>query len=1016
MKKDSGILKIMNIRPEEAKAVFLLIAFSFFIGLTLSFYFTASNAIFLKHFKPSMIPVSFIASGVLIYLAWWVFSKIDRRLSFSTQVSVKLVFIFITVLAISAGVYFLKNSWLIFTMYTWVRIVVYITLVTFWGIAGKLFNIRQGKRIFGLIGIGEVISIMIGYFSIPLILKFLKAPDLLFLASGTLLMCFIMAFIILQTFKDQLSGTKGLQQTGKIIKESETSYWKLVKQPYFMLISLMALLPIFGYLFVDFLFLSQTKIEFANNPETIAGFFGIFLGFVAVIELIFKMFSGRFLNKYGLKPSLISLPVILLVSIFIAAVFGSLYGSVGLFFAFISMARLFERSVRSAVYEPAFQLLYQPVPSGQRLIFQNQIEGIPKALGTVITGVVILLFSTLHSFNLVHYNWFFILVLAFWIWISVKMYEGYRNMLKSKLNELKSENNTLNQSLNEIILQKLRQTGTENFEQTFRICEAVEPICTEESLKQIFEEMPEAVQKIILNLFVERQMVNTLGFVKNLDLTRYSENLQLLIKQTIEDLEDAESLPFGKIADLSKSADSKDRLNAAHLLGSSGRYNTIRLLHNLTKDTDSEVKRAVIIASGKIKRYELWPFITENLTHPGFAGAAMIAVQQIGEPILPEVERLFDKSNGQIAVQIRIIKIYEAIGGQKSIKLLRDKMVYPNKDVRRQVLISLSKRKYQATASEAVSLKGMIEESVEIILWLLASLQDLSSFEEAFDLKMSLLAELEVQKEHVFLLLSLLYDMKTIHHIREHIESKDANAKVYAFEIGDMLIGAEIKEIFFPIFEDLPIQERLNRFMYRFPMEKLEPVERIYDILNKEYTLTNRYSKACALNLLGSQNKNENQQTEKILAANLVHPDPLLSEVSAWSLYQHNSDYFDDIVQRLHKKGNKEILFTENKIRAREQNKGWLLFDKVGLMRGTDLFSSVSETVIIGFLTMFPEIWISKKSSPENGMKLKTQTIHLATDDGMVIAIPYSDLYEFMISTPELAEKLFGLNEITTSN
>ncbi|PKP21753.1 MAG: hypothetical protein CVU06_09885, partial [Bacteroidetes bacterium HGW-Bacteroidetes-22] len=313
MKKDSRILKLMNIRQEEAKAVFLLIAFSFLIGLTLSFYFTASNAIFLKHFKPSMIPVSFIASGILIYLAWWIFSKSDRRVSFSVQVLVKLGFIFITVLAISIGVYLYNSSWLIFIMYTWVRIVVYITLVTFWSMAGKIFNIRQGKRIFGLIGTGEVVSVMIGYFSIPLILTFLKANHLLFLASGTLLLCLIIATIILRTFRNELSDSKTKGETGTEKKKPETSYWKLVKEPYFMLISLLALLPIFGYLFVDFLFLAQTKLEFANNPETIAGFFGIFLGFVSVIELLLKLFSGRFLNKYGIKPSLISLPVILLI-------------------------------------------------------------------------------------------------------------------------------------------------------------------------------------------------------------------------------------------------------------------------------------------------------------------------------------------------------------------------------------------------------------------------------------------------------------------------------------------------------------------------------------------------------------------------------------------------------------------------------------------------------------------------------------------------------------------------------
>jgi ATP:ADP antiporter, AAA family len=1012
MKAPSGILKIMNIRSEEAKAVFMLIAFSFFTGLTLSFYFTASNAIFLRHFDPSMIPVSFIASGVLIYLAWLFFSAIDRKISFQAQVNLKMAFVLITVIAISTGVYILNNSWLIFIMYTWVRIVVYITLVTFWGIAGKLFNIRQGKRIFGLIGIGEVISIMIGYFSIPLILNFLKATDLLFLSSGTLLLCFIMALIILHTFKDQLSEAKVNQQTKEIKTEEETSYWKLVKQPYFMLISLMALLPIFGYLFVDFLFLSQTKIEFANNPETIAGFFGVFLGFVAVIELVFKLISGRFLNKYGLKPSLISLPVILIISIFIAAMFGSLYGAVGLFFAFISMARLFERSVRSAFYEPAFQLLYQPVPPKQRLIFQNQIEGIPKALGTVITGVVILLFSTVHSFNLIHYNWFFILALALWIWISLKMYDAYRNMLKSKLNELKTDKSTLNHSIKELVTEKLKQSKAEYFDHLFNICQTAKPYLTDEILREIFEDTSDDIKTSILSKMIEFQMINSIDFLKLQKEKKYPGHIQSQIEKTIKELEYSESIHFEDIADLCKSNNAKERLKAARLLGSSGRYNSIKLLHNLKKDPNPEVKRAVIIASGKIKRFELWQYITENLSDATFSDVASIALQRIGEPVLPELEHLFEKSNARIDVQIRILKIYESIDGAMSLKLLRDKMFFSNKDVRRQALISLSNRKYKATPAESSALKLMIEESVEYILWILASLQDLSTYILAFDLKMALLTELEGQKEHVFLLLSLIYDMKTIHHIREHIESKDANAKVYALEIGDMLISDEIKEIFFPVFEDLSIQERLNRFSYRFPQEKMEPVDRIYDILNKEYSLSSRYTKACAINVLKDTDRIDNPLTEKMLSANLVHSDALISELSAWILLHYNLPYYEDMIFRLGKTGNKAILELNKTIQDRHENKCTLLFEKIGLMKSTELFATIPETEIIDFLTMFPEIQFLRKHEIKSGY----QTILLESEMEYVISMPSTILYEFMMKTHDRAEKLLSLNHLKTNN
>ncbi|MFZ4564325.1 MAG: hypothetical protein ACOYNU_13180, partial [Bacteroidales bacterium] len=204
MRQRSWLTKILNIRGEEYKPVLILMVFSFFIGMSISFYFTASNAIFLKHFKPKMIPVSFIASGIIIYLAWWIFSHIDKKISLYYQVVIKFLFVFLSVLAISIGVYAFDSGWITFIMYTWVRLIVYITLVNFWGVAGRLFNVRQGKRIFALISIGEVVSYMTGYLSIPLILKFLNTSNLLFLASFFLFICLVMVLIIFATFKDQL--------------------------------------------------------------------------------------------------------------------------------------------------------------------------------------------------------------------------------------------------------------------------------------------------------------------------------------------------------------------------------------------------------------------------------------------------------------------------------------------------------------------------------------------------------------------------------------------------------------------------------------------------------------------------------------------------------------------------------------------------------------------------------------------------------------------------------------------
>ena len=101
MDKENWLLKAMNVRREEARPVLLLMLFSFFVGLSLTFYFTASNAIFLKHFPSKIISFSYVASGIVVYLAWLLLSRLDRRMSVPNQLLVKILFVFLSVLAIS---------------------------------------------------------------------------------------------------------------------------------------------------------------------------------------------------------------------------------------------------------------------------------------------------------------------------------------------------------------------------------------------------------------------------------------------------------------------------------------------------------------------------------------------------------------------------------------------------------------------------------------------------------------------------------------------------------------------------------------------------------------------------------------------------------------------------------------------------------------------------------------------------------------------------------------------------
>lgn len=855
MKKENGILKLLNIRPEETGAVLLLIVFSFFTGLTLSFYFTASNAIFLKHFPSRMISLSYVASGVAVYLAWLVLSRIDRKLSIPMQLVLKFIFVFSTVLAITFWVWIYDTPAAAFVMFTWIRVLVYITLITFWGMAGKLFSIRQGKRVFGLIGIGEVVSILIGYFSIPLLLNVLKAKDLLFVSSGALLICLLITLLIIRRFRAQLTDipAAAVPENAKQ-KRKETTYIRLLKQPYFRYISLMAFLPIFGYLFVDFLFLDQTKQEFADNPEMISGFLGLFLGFTSFIELIFKFISGRLLSKYGLKISLMALPAVLLFSGTLSAFFGTLYGSLGLFFALIALARLFERSIRGSIYEPSFQLLYQPIPESQRLVFQNQIEGIPKALSTIVTGEVIYLLSSVKVLNIVHFNYFYVLVLAFWIWAALQMYKEYRTTIRAKLAAMR-----------------------------------------ESSSQDQIPEVPEPVEP------------DPVGAVP----ARYS---------------------FEELHAMCSAPDATTRCEAAELLAETGRYNAYRSIQMLLNDPEPAVKKAAILSAGKIKRFELWSGIIENLGNAEYGNTAAIAAISIGSSILPEIERHFSSLENKREASLRIIRIYKEIGGELSIKYLRNKIYHPDKDIRYHVLLALSELEYQATGSEHPAIKQTIDELAETMVWCMSSWFDVISGKPENPLHQALEQEIHEKKESIFLLLSLIFESKTIRYIRENIEGKDAKARMYAMEVCDMTVSADIKDLILSLFDEVSMKEKLERFLPLYPQQSLSMAERLSDIINKDYGKVNKWTKACAMRML-AESQMPQPALRQLLSAGCYNPDPLLKDTALREFLR---------------------FFPDNPRPPSLPEPA--LYDRVVLLRKCSLFEHMDEQILSGFAGSWNEM------------------------------------------------------------
>jgi ATP/ADP translocase len=937
MKLNKTLAATLNIKEGEEISIFLLMCISFFMGTAVAFFYTASTAMFLAVYETRMLPYSYIASGVLGYFIWVFSSKLGKSLSLSNLLLAYMSFLTVSVLILSVGVHIGHFTWLPFVLFVWVRVFTYINAIVFWVLAGRIFDLRQGKRLFGLISAGEVVSTIIGFFSIPFLLKFIKVSDLITISLFGVLICFILLYITLKKFSGKFHTPAPAKQAQQVKKERITLS-EVFRTKYLLRMFLLAILPMFAMYYVDFVFLFQTKIEYPDK-NFIAGFLGIFFGFAAIAEFFIKvLLSGRLLSKYGIKLGLTVLPGTMLLSTFLASATGTLYGTAGIFYSFIAFTKFSERVLRSSLNDPSFQILYQPLPEQKRLEFQNQIEGIPKTVGNIMGGIVLVLFANLAFLNIVHYNYILLFSLVVWVKIAFDMYSEYRKSLKNvlKKSEKKEYKKLAEESETAVLFHDTVEAHPESADDIFSLFEKINPLKTESILLRLLMESDKNFNKKVLRQIEERCMISALPV---LEYCLADENLAYMkedILKAIELLTLNKDIPFERLEIMAKSLSADERNFAALVLGYSNRYNSMKLIKELIKDKDPEVKKTALISAGRIKRIELRSDIIECFTDRRYFNIAHSAIMNIGSPFLDELELYFNRAGTDKKYLSSIISIYGQAGGKKAIEYLRKKITYPEKDIREQVFTALSRLEYSAVSSEISHIKLVIEEEIALMVWIMAAIVDLGEVEEAALLRNSLEYELKIKKDYIFTLLTIIYDSSTLKLVRQNLQTGTLQAKSFALEIIDLLVSEDIKDSLLPLLEDTPPEECVNIFKDRYPQERLNYLDRLADIIHKDFSRINRWTKACAMAELGKFNA---EKTMTVLTAFIDHADPLLKDTALRALCSLDKGRCDAAASRLR--------VSEDRLFELIELGHSSIYEKTLKLKRSSLFSGVNEVKIV---------------------------------------------------------------------
>ena len=118
--------------------------------------------------------------------------------------------------------------------------------------------------------------------------------------------------------------------------------------------------------------------------------------------------------------------------------------------------------------------------------------------------------------------------------------------------------------------------------------------------------------------------------------------------------------------------------------------------------------------------------------------------------------------------------------------------------------------------------------------------------------------------------------------VRNNLDRGSPEATVYALEILDLVVSAELKPMVLPVVEELSPFACLKRLDPFFYQERTSRAERLSAIVNRDSNRIGLWPKACALYAMGRLSEGG---VPPDLVANLFHPDPLIRQVAAGSIY-----------------------------------------------------------------------------------------------------------------------------------
>lgn len=994
------IFALLGVESGEESMVSILLTQSVFLGIFFGSFDISAHSLFLSVFDEKMMAKAYVVSGLAGIILTSLYTWLQTRINFRYFASINLFVVTIFTLLLWMGLLITRAEWIVFLVFIMLGPLNILAALGFWGTAGRLFSLRQGKRLFGLVDSGLIVGIIISCYTIPVVLSFnFASHNILLISTATVFIATIIQVITGSKFK--LVSTERKSE-GR--KEKPSVFSILRKDRYITIMAVFVALSVMTAFFVQYSFMAVTRQQYPAE-EDMARFLGIFTGSMMIFTLLVKLLAFSYLIKnYGLKISLVISPVLISVLVAVAILVGLAMGYTPaaasgflIFFLVLALGRLFSKSLKDSIESPSFKVIYQTLDEKIRYEVQSAMDGTVNEIAALSSGLILAGLGMLSFIKLIHFSFVLFFIILLWISVAFMLYSEYRKSIRRAL-----ESTTPTEAepvVAEGIRIGSRFTADISFRKDYFNLITRDPAPLGNNAGRLYLER-------IINHSAENRDSNLIPVLRMIsgDNTIDAEVRQSSEKAIREVESFTGSASAGKIAHALKLLSGSRMPQAAEIL-------------RLLRDNSVESRRYALFIIGKFHMSDMLTEVCHCLSNPALETDAISVLTSFGGEAAEELQRYYMAISGNSCTGASVLRILGKTPGKNGSSFLFSRLWSPSRRIKETAVKGLIENGYSPSAEDRDRLHQLISDTIALMTWNISARVCLQKHGDKKFLEI-LDKDIFRWKKFLFDLLSIAYDKSSIGKIRENLEKDTVESSNFALEMIDIVIDESIKPKIIALLDMVPDENRLRNLWHFFPGEVPSYNKLIDDIINRDYNLVSLWTKACTLR--GISKINDDNLAQSVCAL-LFSPENIMQEEAANTLSRSDNGIFSRISGRIPESTYKRV----EPIIAHQKKPECFLFEKVLFL--ASLFKSIPEEELLILAeklihadvlptgaTCAPECIVWNLGESEKKADIKYGGGEGKLSKGSYYVLPLTAIEEFNRQYPESATEIFtyiDLNE-----